>query len=153
MAEDFKAIAGGESVMLDKRLDALDHRQRRPGDADVEYVDHPLVLALTLVNQMVERAAGTRLHALSKALLGNLPPDAQRLQPFSAVGIEQKGVSRHAGSFRWILPSGDRVAARGAQPAASLFDSSAHDDGSGRAAAVGVLHLDAVGANRKPPRE
>src|SRR5205814_4615396 len=54
MAEDFKAIAGGESVMLDKRLDTLDHRQRRPGHADVEYVGHPLVLALTLVNQMVD---------------------------------------------------------------------------------------------------
>ena len=71
MAEDFKAIAGGESVVLDKRLDTLDHRQRRPGHADVEYVGHPLNIALTLVNQMVERAAGTRLHALSKALLGN----------------------------------------------------------------------------------
>ena len=109
-------------------------RERRRADIDAEHGAEPGVLADALVNHVLVDAAAPRIvlpRADREIVVSELAPDAEDLQPFGLVAVDQKVVShgQYVGDAARHVPrqivaplhlQSERVSGRACRSAASV---------------------------------
>jgi hypothetical protein len=97
-SELFQAAPGRFGVVLQEMPPGFLRGQLGKAGVDAEHPDHPGVLGHALVDHLLARCPRSRLGTEGQVLVGEMRPDAQRLESLGGVSVHQECVGVHATS-------------------------------------------------------